>query len=308
MGGDIESSALQYLLNDGWRYHDTEGERLARELEAAIPEAGVAPELLVGFLHLSVHTLGHHLADWPRALALAERALDGQAVLPETGKAWGWLYVAATLAADSVEAATAELSYLKAAGDKFDAALVDMRFLLADALIGAKRPHDGAKVYRGALDLAAHASQSAFLDRTIAVASNNLGWELYEQPQRTAEEDALMKLAAETSLTFWLKCGNWINAELGHHLNAVVANATGDPRAGLAEADAGLAVIAANGERPLDAARLHLARAVSLAALGSADDSARAIDDADSSAAKIALEQLKPLYAAERAKAISVLS
>ena len=117
-----------------------------------------------------------------------------------------------------------------------------------------------------------------------------------------------MKLAAETGLTFWLKCGNWINAELGHHLNAVVANATGDPRAGLAEAERGIAVIAANGERPLDAARLHLARAVSLAALGDADGSAQAIGDADSDAAKIALEHLKPLFVAERAKVVGSLS
>ena len=308
MSGGIESNALQKLLNDGWGYHDTESDRLARELEAAVAEEGVAPELLVGFLHLSIHTLGYHLADWPRALALGKRALDGRAPLAETGKAWGRLYVAATLAGDSIEAASAELSCLRAAGDGFGAALLDMRFLLADALIGAKRPREDAKIYRDALALASHAPQSELLDRSVAASSNNIGWELYEKPQRTAEEDALMKLAAETSLTFWLKCGNWINAELGHYLNAVVANATGDPNAGLAAADAGLAVIAANGERPLDAARLHLARVVSLAAMGSVDRSARAIADADGAAAKIALEHLKSLYAAERAKVVAGLS
>ncbi len=308
MVGDVGANSLQKLLNDGWGYHDKESDRLARELDAAVGEGGVAPELLVAFFNLSAHTLGDHLGDWPRALALGKRALDGRTPVAETGRAWGWLYVAAVLAGDSIEAVNSELSYLNAAGDKFGAALLDMRFLLAEALIGAKRARESAKVYRDALDLAGRVPQSAFLDRTIAISSNNLGWELYERPQRTVEEDALMTLAAETSLKFWLKCGNWINAELGHYLKAVVANAAGDPKAGLAETDAGLAVIAANGERPLDAARLHLARAVSLAALGDADGSAQAIGDADAAAAKIALEHLKPLFAAERARVVASLS
>ncbi len=308
MGGDIELGALQKLLDEGWGYHDTQSNRLAFELEAAVAQEDVPPGLLIGFLQLSNHTLGEHLADWPRALALGKRTLAGRAPLAETGRAWGRLYVAATLACDAIEAAKAELSYLKAAGETFGAAFLEMRFLLAAALIGAKRACEGAKIYRAALDLAGHAPPSAFLDRTIATASNNLGWELYEQPERTSEEDALMKLAAETSLTFWLKCGNWINAELGHYLKAVAANAMGEAAVGLKEADRGLAVIAANGERPLDEARLHLARAVSLEALSDPGGSIQAIAAADAAAAKIPTEHLKALFADERGKIVAGLS
>ena len=46
------------------------------------------------------------------------------------------------------------------------------------------------------------------------------------------------------SLKFWLKCGNWINAERRHYLNALVANVSGDPISGLAHAEAGPAIIA----------------------------------------------------------------
>lgn len=199
MVNDVGANSLEKLLNDGWGYHDTESDRLARELEAAVGQGGVAPEFLIGFLHLSIHTLGDHLADWPRALALGQRALDGRTPAAETGRAWRWLYVAGVLAGDSLEAVNSELSYLNAAGDEFGAALLDMRFLLAEALIGAKRASESAKVYRDALDLAGRVPQSAFLDRTIAISSNNLGWELYERPQRTAEEDALMTLTADES-------------------------------------------------------------------------------------------------------------
>ncbi len=241
------------------------------------------------------------MGDWPRALELGKRVLDGRMPVLETAKAWGWLYVAAALAGDPLEAAHAELSYLKAASDDFGAALPDMRFMLAAALIGSKRTPEGIRLYRSALDLVGQIPQSALLDRTIAVASNNLGWELYEMPSRAPDEDALMQLAADTSLVFWLKCGNWINEERGCYLKALVANVTGDPRAGLAHADAALGVIAANGERPLDAALLHLARAVSFAALGDTLGEARAIGDADIAAAKLTATDLKAKFAAERA-------
>jgi hypothetical protein len=296
-----EPRSLEKLLNDGWGYHDKESKRLASELEA-MAQPGVAPGLLTPFLHLATHTIGAHLGDWPRALALGKHVLAGHMPALETAKAWGRLYVAAVLGGDSLEAADFELSYLKAACDDFGAAMLDMRFMLAEALVGSKRAGEGARLYRRALDLVGQVRQSALLERTIAVASNNLGWELYEMLSRTPDENALMKLSAEMSLRFWLKCGNWINAERGRYLNALVANVTGDPRSGLAHADAALAIIAANSGRPLDAALLHLARAVSLAALGDANGAARAIGDADAAAAKLAATDLKAQFAAERTK------
>jgi hypothetical protein len=301
MVGSGGTGPLERLLNDGWNYHDKESERLARELEAAA-ENGVTSNILAPFLHLSTHTIGEHLGDWARALRLGKRVLDSRTSSFETAKAWGRLYVAAVLAGDSVEAADVELSYLKAAGDDFGAALLDMRFMLAGALVGSKRVGEGARLYHSALELVGRLRPSSVLDRTIAVASNNLGWELYEMSSRTAYEDALMKLCAEMSLKFWLKCGNWINAERGHYLNAVVANVTGDPASGLAHADAALAIIAANDERPLDAALLQLARAVSLAALGDDDGRAHAIGDADAAAAKLVATDLKAQFATERAR------
>jgi hypothetical protein len=301
MVDSTRAGTLEKLINDGWDYHDKESERLARELEAAAAKE-VAGHDLGPFLHLCTHTIGEHLGDWTRAFALAKRVLDGQNPTTETAKAWGRLYVAAALAGDLVAAAESELFYLTATGDDLDAALLDMRFMLAEALVGSKRTSEAASLYRASLDLVGHIRQTSALDRTIAVASNNLGWELYENLPRTADDDALMQLCAEMSLKYWLKCGDWINAERGHYLKALVANITGNPAVGLAHADAALAVIAANGERPLDAALLHLARAVSLAALGDIDGRAHAISDADAAAAKLAAMDLKARFASERAK------
>ena len=295
------AEALRKLLNDGWNYHDNESERLARELEAAA-EAGIEPDVIAPFLHLSIHVIGEHLGDWARALRLGKRVLDGRTPTLETAKAWGRLYVAAVLAGDLVEAANSELSYLKAAGDDFGAALLDMRFMLAGALVASNRIGEGARLYRGALDLVGQIRQTALLDRTIAVASNNLGWELYEMSQRSADEDALMQLCAETGLKFWLRCGDWINEERALYLKALVSNVTGSPESGLADADKALAIIASRGERPLDAARLHLVRASSLAALGDTNGRLRAMGEADATAANLTAPNLKAQFAAERSR------
>ena len=77
MAGHDDARSLDALLNDGWGCHDDESDRLARELEAAAGK-GIAPGLLVSFLHLTTHMVGEHLGDWPRALAVGKRALDGR--------------------------------------------------------------------------------------------------------------------------------------------------------------------------------------------------------------------------------------
>jgi tetratricopeptide (TPR) repeat protein len=300
------AASLQELLNNGWDYHDEESERLARELEAAADKQ-VTSNDLAPLLHLTTHTIGEHLGDWTRAFSLGKRVLDGQTPTFETAKAWGRLYVAAVLAGDSIGAAETEISYLKAAGDDFGAALLDMRFMLAVALVGAKRVSEAARLYRGALDLVGQMRQSALLDRTIAVASNNLGWELYEKLSRTAHEDALMQLCAEMSLKFWLKCGDWINEERALYLKALVSNATGNPQSALEDANKALAVINSHGERPLDAARLHLSRARSLAAMGDTNGRLRAIGDADVAASKLVAPNLKAQFDAERSKIVATL-
>lgn len=303
VGGD-DGAALQRLLDDGWNYHDRESERLARELEAAAGD-GMPATVLNAFLLLATHTIGEHLGDWTRALRLGKRVLDGRAPTPETAKGWGRVYVAAMLAGDPIEAANLELASLNAAGDEFDAALLDMRFMLVSALIGSRRASEGARIFRGAVDLVAQIRPSPLLDRALAAVGNNLGWDLYERSARTADEDTLMQLCAGMSLESWRRCGNWINSEQALYLNALVANATGDPASGLAHADEALEIIAANGERPLDTALLQLARAVSLAALGSDSASVLAIGAADAAAAKLAAAELKKKFAAERARVVT---
>jgi hypothetical protein len=300
-----ETQALQKLLDDGWLYHDSESDRLAGELEAAA-DAGIEPGFLAPFLHLSTHTIGEHLHDWTRALRLGKRVLDGRAPTPETAKAWGRLQVAAVLAGDSIVAAELELSYLNAAGGDIGAAVLDMRFMLVGALVGTKRLGEAARLYGGAVALVERMNPPDFLNRTVAAVSNNLGWELYELPSRSSDMDVLMRLCADTSLRFWLMCGNWINEERALYFRALVCNAVGDAKAALTDAEKALAVIYSHGRRPLDAALLHLARASALGALDDASGKSRALADADVAASTLTIPDLQAQFAAQRAKVLGV--
>jgi len=298
------TGALQKLLDNGWLYHDKESERLAHELEVAA-ESGVGPDILVPFLHLSTHTIGEHLGDWARALRLGKQVLDGRTPTFETAKGWARLQVVAVLADEPIEAADLELSYLKAIGGDLEAAVLDMRFMLIDALISSARLAEAMRLYGSAVSLIEQIDSSNLLDRTVASVSNNLGWELYETTSRAPDMDALMQLCAETSLTFWLKCGNWVNEERALHFRALVSNVTGDPESALADADRALAVIDSRGQRPLDTALLHLTRASALAAIGDENGKSRAIADADAAALKLTAPDLRAQFASERAKIIA---
>jgi hypothetical protein len=294
-----ETALLETLLRDGWAYHDTESERLAAELEAV---ATVAGDQLNPFLRLASHTIGENLADWPRARRLAERVLDGRDPTVETHMAWARLSVARLLAGDAALAIAAELACLAAAGDRRLTSLIEARFWLVAAMLGSKRLADAAAVYGGALALARQAGEAAPF-RSIAAVSNNLAFEIVEAGSRSPEQQALMTIAADAAHEFWLRCGDWINQERALYLKALVANELGETDEALTHAEEALAIIDANGTRPIDAARLRLVRARAFALRGDEDSWQREVSLADLAAAQSPDAALKAAFAQERAKA-----
>jgi hypothetical protein len=286
------------LLTKGWDDHASESERLAGELEAAAA-APVDADDLVQFARLGVHTIGEHLGDWPRATQLAERLLDGRAPDAETAKAWAHLSIARLLAGDPAGAAEAELDFLGPATD-FRAAVIEARFMLVAALVGCGRAGEATPLFRAALALARSLGEAAPA-RAIAVASNNLAYDLIEQPARTPDEDAVMRLAADAALAFWRQCGTWSNEASALALTARVANLLGEPDQALADVDAALAVIAVGGEAPAAAAILGVVRSAALGLKGDAAGQARTLADADRAAAGLEDADAKAFYDAQRA-------
>jgi len=293
---------LQQLLDEGWDYHDGESARLADALEAAAGEA--REDQLEPLLKLATHTIGEHLGDWPRARRLAEQVMAGREATPATGVAFGRLAVARFLDGDAAGALAAEADALAAADGELAGRLIQTRIWLGQALAGAGRRDEASAIYLGALALAEQAGDAAPL-RDLAIASNNCASELVEEAARTPAEDALMRRAADAALTFWRACGTWVHEERALYLKALVANALSEPGEALGHADAALAIIAANGEQPVDEAFLRLARSRALAALGEAEAGRRDLAAADAAAADWDDPGLKSWFADERAKAAS---
>ncbi len=65
--------------------------------------------------------------------------------------------------------------------------------------------------------------------RRFAVELFNRSWDLLEQPERSADEDAEMLAAAFGSAWHWLQVGTAENRALGDHQIAKVASAVGEP-------------------------------------------------------------------------------
>ena len=291
---------LDILLYDGFGEHASDGQHYAAELEAAA-NGEVPAKHLVQFAKVGAHTIGEHLGDWPRAKALADRVLAGRSPDTETARAWGHLYVAATLTGDVAGAATAEINFCRGMGADFRAATVEMKFMLVAALVGSGRASEASEIYGGALDLARTLDEAA-PHRAIAIASNNLASELLEASSRTDAEAELMQHAAAAAHEFWLKCGDWLNDARGDYLEAMVANILGEPARGLEHADRALALIAANGGAAVDETFLHLTRAHALRLSGDEAGAAAELALSDDDAFGWDDDGLISWYAEERAR------
>ena len=294
---------IETLLREGRAYHDTQTERLTGELEAA-GQAAVPAALWSEFLNLSNHTIGEHLADWPRARALAELVLDGGSPDADTATAWAKLAAARFLAGDPTSAILAETACIKAASDPV-AAYVDCKVTLAHSMLGGGSIAQAAAIFDAALDLARTDTPSP-VDRQFAVASNNITAELLETADRTPAMDAAMRRGADAALAFWRRAGTRVNEERAQYLVAAVANALGEPARALDAANAGLALVAAGGDDPLDEIYLRLVRTDARARLADAVAYHRDLAEMDALAASLAADPARPrfkaFYAAARTK------
>jgi hypothetical protein len=292
---------LETLLKNGFAYHATESERLARELEAAAETARGEPACWPQFLRIATHTVGEHLGDWPRAGRLGDAVLAGQTPTVETGKAWAYLSIARRMAGDPAGAAEAQRAWVASAGSAAPAAALELRFMHVSALVGSGRAAEAMPLYLAALG-EARALGAAAPRGAICAVSSTLATELLEARSRTPDEAALMRLAAVVSHELSLVGGGWYDEVCGHYLKALVDNVDGKPEAALGHVAAARAVIAANEPCPVDEAFLRLATAHARHLLGEAQASAEALAASDAMANTWDKPGLIAWHAEERAR------
>ncbi len=289
---------LDDLLGKDFGRHATDSAAYAAELRAARGE--VDAKRLVRYVQAYTHTLGEHLADWDAARHAAELTLDDRVPDAETGRAWAYLSIARLLAGDVAGAATAELAWCGAA-DNFSSAALELKFLLVSALVGAKRAGEAMPLYRAALDLARRMGPVAPYP-AIAQVSGALATDLLEAPSRTADEAALMEIAADAAHKASLIDGDWYADLTGNYLKALVANVLGKPDLAIEHVERARAIIAQNQPCPVDEAFLHLTLAHAHALRGEAESSARELAASDAIVAGWSKAGLLRWHAEERAR------
>jgi tetratricopeptide (TPR) repeat protein len=293
---------IDNLINEGWQYHDSKPERLAQELEDS--SAKVTQEQTANFLNLSNHTIGDHLGDWKRARMVAEAVTDQAPISATSARTGIFLAVARFMDGDPLGSRQAELAAIGASADT-EAALyagLDTNMLIAKALIFSKRFVEGERLYRSVIDAVSGSEQPAPLDRSFAIASNNIANELLDLPAHSILLSDLMLLCALQSLRFWKRCGTWENDERGLLLLALVANKLDQYEKAITYADQALTIISDHGGEPVDEAFVRLAAANSHLGLSSDADYVVELQKADALAASWDDDSLYAWYQEERAK------
>ena len=289
--------SIDQLIQQGWADHERASAEVAERLEASldlIQDAAGAAQVM----SLGNHTIGDHLGDRPRAARLCEAVA---AKLGDAADANVHVYLAASrrLAGDHEGAAAAQ----RAAGP--DPALgVRIGMIVAQGHAEAGAWQDADTIYRAMLAAAEAMAPGHAAERAVAVTSNNVASELLGVRARDDAADALMATAAEAAYRYWSRIGTWVNKERGEYLLSMVHRALGEAEAARAWAERGLATIEeADGEEPVDAAFLQLARAAACRDAGDAEAHAAALATASALAANFADEGLLAWFGKEHAKA-----
>ncbi len=193
-------------------------------------------ERLIG---LTLHVHGTHLGDWVGGREALEALRSVPAYRDDSTSGQGLSRALASLA---LAAGSASPTPSASASDQ-----IRIRAMAADALV----ERDTARASELLREALAIESGSALPDadpmhRALAVIGHNLACTLGDKAQRSADERALMLLAAQVSRTHWARAGTWLEVERAEYRLAMSWLGAGDPARARVHAQACLDIVAAN--------------------------------------------------------------
>ncbi len=271
----IAAPDFDSLIARGWDEHAAQPAAVAARLAGEVPALVDDESRLIALARLAHHVHGEHLAQWAQGVAFQQRL----AMLPahradgESGAAVRRHIAALNLAAggDAVDA----VDGVDAPGDA--AALTRSDRVRVGAMAAASLVmHDTPRSMALFTQAMADFDSAALPDtdpavRALAVTGNNLAAELEERPQRSADESALMLLAAQAGRRFWALAGGWLETGRAEYRLSNSWRVHGDAAMARQHAAACLAIVAANGNAPLELFFGWEALALAEAAAGDAD-------------------------------------
>lgn len=287
---------LQHLI----QIHDDQPDEAAEQLRGLVQAPDLAAADRPRLAWLINHMLGEEKGQWRAAWSLLKHLpLDGanQTLLRHC-------FVAATLAGDALGVWQLERQWRDAGAQDAEIHLL-VRVGVLQGLCRRAPLASLLIMLNEVLDVL-DAGKAQGHDATLAMLFNNIVSTLLERADLENEGAAAWNTlwrAAQAARGYWGRAGNWVNHERAEYLLAQTANRFQRWPEGLAAANEGLALIAANGEEAVDQAFLLLERARALFGQGREAEARGAYDAAESLAAGFGAS-LRPWFdgCARRAK------
>lgn len=217
------------MIGKLWAQHASDPEGVFKLCEEGLAQVASAADG-TALAQITTHVAGEHLGRWQDGIALLTKIRDrglAPAGSPDDDVILRNVASLALCAGDG------------AAASRFTKATDQVRVLsvAASALAGQKRTTEAVQRLQEALALASYGpGPDDPAARSLAITGNNLAYGLEEQPSRTAEETALMILAARTARKYWEVSGTWLEVERAEYRLAMTMIAAGDPQAALEHA------------------------------------------------------------------------
>lgn len=263
-------SDLQHFIDQAWAEHADDAPAVALRLPQALDRITTEDELIaVG--HLAQHVYGGHLAAWADALKYLAALARGPG------------FDAHGRSGQQVRRWRASLALAAGESDVRGTLEPAERIVVTAQAAAALELHDIGRAAAFFQEALAAAEDAALADsdpavRALAVAGNNLAANLQDKATRSAEERALMILAAQTARRYWARAGTWLETERAELRLATVWLAAGDAAQARQHAQACLAIIDAQpGAQALERFFGHDALAQAERALGDAAARARSV-------------------------------
>ena len=225
-------------LGRAWNDHADDPQGVIARWPALQPLATDEPQIerLAALMH---HVHGAHLGEWQRGAA-ALQALRALGAYRDDGPSGAALRRAlASLAACAGETASAEAL---STSDRIRVGAMVVENLAAQA------PARAMGLLRDTLEAARRSGlpDNDPMHRAVAVAAHNVACALEEATGRSADERALMILAAQASRAHWAHAGTWLEIERAEYRLAMTWLQAGDLAQARQHAQACLDIVAAN--------------------------------------------------------------
>ena len=225
-------------LAQAWNDHADHPQAVAARWPALRSLASDEPQI-ERLAALMLHVHGGHLGEW-QAGAAALQGLRTLGAFRDDGSS-----------GQSLRRALASLALCAGSVAPSDTLSASDRIRVGALAAENLNPHDPARaatLLRQTLELAEHSAlpDDDPMHRAVAVATHNLACTLADKPDRSADERALMILAAQASRRHWALAGTWLNVERAEYRLAMTWLHAGDLAQARPHAQACLDIVEAN--------------------------------------------------------------